>query len=119
SVSSRRRLSVLKTVLANLAAAKVALSAVAAAAATGGIALAAATGNVPGTAQGPEHANPAAPIATASVSATASDTESEPAEARESEGASGTATPSPSLDGLCKAFRAGATDNPGKALQNP
>jgi hypothetical protein len=122
TVPSPRRHALLKTVVANLAAAKVALSAAAAAAATGGIALAAATGNLPSTAQGPQHANPAAPVAAATVSVTAS--EAAPSESDEpsspvGESAAGSAAPSPSLSGLCKAFRAGAADNPGKALQNP
>lgn len=110
----------LKTVIANMAAAKVALSAAAAAAATGGIAIAAATGNLPSTAQGPDHANQAAHPAASSVSVAApeaSESDEASSPANESEGAS--ATPSPSLSGLCKAYQAGATDNPGKALQNP
>ncbi|MGH3745712.1 MAG: hypothetical protein ACRDTP_12700, partial [Mycobacteriales bacterium] len=33
--------------------------------------------------------------------------------------ASASATPSPSLVGLCRAFQAGATSNPGEAVNNP
>jgi hypothetical protein len=121
TVPSRRRYSMLKTVLANAAAAKVALSAAAAAAATGGIAIAAATGNLPGTAQGPDHANPAASatFSTGAPSSGAAGSESAEPSSEASEGAGGSAAPSPSLSGLCTAFQAGVADNPGKALENP
>jgi hypothetical protein len=121
TVPSRRRTALFKSVLANLAAAKVALAATAAAAATGGIALAASTGNLPGTSQGAAHAHQPAPVAVSESAehgaAPAGETES--AEPSASEAARPSTTPSPSLNGLCKAFQAGATDNPGKALDNP
>jgi hypothetical protein len=120
----------LKTALANALAAKIALAS-AAAAATGGIALAAATGNLPDT------SGADAPVAAASdstgvstdqptdpVSPTGTDGVSDPAEPTESAEPSESveptdAGPSPSLNGLCKAYQAGATSNPGKAISNP
>jgi hypothetical protein len=133
TVPSRRRIPMLKTALANLIAAKIAASAAVAAAATGGIALAAATGNLPGPLQGAAHSAfgaPAAHVASQAGSAhgqphrapapESTDASSAPVvEPSESDGPSGTATPSPSLHGLCTAFQAGATNNPGKALANP
>src|SRR5919197_1922250 len=74
NVPTRRRSALLKSVLANLAAAKVVLAATAAAAATGSVALVAATGNLPGTAQGGGHANQHAPIAASSSAAEAATT---------------------------------------------
>jgi hypothetical protein len=71
---------------------------VVAATAVGGAALAARTGNLPESlgrgAKPSAHASPFAP-------------------------ARGKASPSPSLVGLCRAYHAGAGDNPGKALENP
>ena len=121
TVPSRRRPAMLKSALANLAAAKVVFAAAAAAAATGGIAVAAATGNLPGTAQGPGHAQQPGPAAASnSTTHRGAPPSSEPAtEASHSQATHPSATPSPSLRGLCRAFQAGATDNPGKALQNP
>ncbi len=107
---------------------KVAALAALAAAATGGIALAAATGNLPGPLQDTAHSAFGAPA----VATDAADPSDEPSESVEptqaapqapvltgSETSSGSASPSPSLDGLCKAFQAKATSNPGKALANP
>lgn len=129
-----RRLSVLKTVLADAVAAKLVLGAAVAAAATGGIAVAAATGNLPGGTHHHQqhaavgltsHANARhhgqqAPIPQPTASATASSSvASTSAASAPTASGSAAATPSPSLHGLCTAFRAGATDNPGKALENP
>jgi hypothetical protein len=123
-VSSRRRIPLLKTAFANLVAAKIAAATAVAAAAAGGVALAAATGNLPGPLQHAAHAAFNAPAAQPSHPApSGSDDPSEAApsspEAEASGRPSDAGTPSPSLTGLCKAFQAGATDNPGKALTNP
>jgi hypothetical protein len=125
NVPSRRKALVLRAAFSNLLAAKIAAAAAVAAAATGGMAIAAATGNLPG----PLHdstprvdAATAAAHSSAAASAAAStsaESSSAPAEPSESEAPGSSATPHPSLDGLCKAFRAGATDNPGKAISNP
>jgi hypothetical protein len=106
----------------------------AAAVAAGGVVLAAETGGWPNA---PVYlvAPPAAAAAThqpsrhpepSDSSEPADPTSSEappssPAEPSESGSESGTseATPTPSLTGLCKAYQAGATSNPGKALENP
>ena len=86
----------MKTALAKLLTIKAA--AVVAATAVGGVAFAASTGNLPesfgGGAKPGAHASPS------------------PHER-------GNASPSPSLVGLCRAYHAGAGDNPGKALENP
>ncbi|HZC69711.1 MAG TPA: hypothetical protein VE442_03355 [Jatrophihabitans sp.] len=129
TVPTRRRLAMLKSVLANFAAAKVVLSAAAAAAATGGIAIAAATGALPGTSHGDQHAQnrlvaPTSASAQSSHSAAAnsaaSSRENEPAsEASESAATHGSATPSPSLPGLCNAYQRGVAASHGKALENP
>jgi hypothetical protein len=121
--SPRRRHLTVKTALANLLTAKLAAAAAVAATATGGVALAAATGHLSGSTHPAAH-----PVAVTSVAGATDDpgetpgTESGGApatEAAESRDTGGSATPSPSLVGLCRAFQAGATDNPGKALQNP
>jgi hypothetical protein len=114
-----RRRSMLKTALAKLATAKVAL--VLAAVGGGGVALAAGSGNLPGVGSADSH-----PTGRPSTSVTASENSSHStaaaaaangAEAGKSHAPSG--TPSPNLTGLCTAFNAGAGDNPGKALENP
>ena len=73
----------------------------------GGVALAAATGHMPSDHSGITTAARSA----ASVSASPSGT-----------GKAGShpgATPSPSMRGLCQAYTAHASDNPGKSLDNP
>ena len=141
--SRPRRPALLKTVLANVVAAKVALTATLAAAATGGIAFAAASLDSPGSSGGPHSA--AAPYSSVSRSNDPSDESADPTPGESDESSASTgepsesagepsqsdsespgsesphpkATPSPSLSGLCKAYRAGATDNPGKAISNP
>lgn len=100
-VPQPRRRSMIQTAIAKLLTLKVAGAAVAATAA-GGVALAAGTGNLPGVAGD----RPAGVHATAKPSDNA-------------ENKHGNAAPSPSLVGLCRAFQAGAGDNPGKALENP
>jgi hypothetical protein len=133
TVPPRRRIPMLKAALANLIAVKVAAGAAVAAAATGGIALAAASGNLPAPLQGAAHSAFGAPAAHgasqassahgrphgAPVPASTAASTAPTFEPSESNHPSGTATPSPSLRGLCNAFQAGATSNPGKALANP
>ena len=103
-IQSRRR-SMIETAIAKLLTLKVAAAAVVTVAATGGVALAAANGTLP---------NPLGGKPTAKPSASAADHgENDPS----AKGAKG--SPSPSLVGLCRAFKAGAGDNPGKALENP
>ena len=118
----------LKTALAKLATAKVAI--VLAAAGGGGVALAAGSGHLPGAGTTDHHVSDR-PTGSMSGSAHASNGHGSPsvaahsaAPAEESAGAgrrSGTpnGSPSPNLRGLCTAFHAGVGDNPGKALDNP
>ncbi|MFE9691304.1 hypothetical protein [Micromonospora sp. NPDC005806] len=83
-------------------------AAVVAVTATGGVAFAAATGTLP---------NPLTdPSAKPSAHATG-----KPSDAADKGKGAGDAkgSPSPNLVGLCRAYRAGAGDNPGKALENP
>ncbi|MFR9778687.1 hypothetical protein ACL02O_21900 [Micromonospora sp. MS34] len=83
-------------------------TAVLAVTATGGVALAAATGTLP---------NPLTE-SSAKPSMAATGTPSDAADhGKGPAGAKG--EPSPNLVGLCRAFQAGAGDNPGKALENP
>ena len=110
----------LKTALAKLATAKVAIALLAVGG--GGVALAAGSGNLPGVGSPDSH-----PTGRPSISVTASENAShstaaaaagsKSAEAGKSHAPSG--TPSPNLQGLCTAFNAGVGDNPGKALDNP
>jgi hypothetical protein len=100
-VPQPRRRSMIQTAIAKLLTLKVAGAALAVAA-TGGVAVAATTGNLPGTAA----ERPAGVHATA-----------KPSDKADNE--HGNASPSPSLVGLCHAYKAGAGDNPGKALENP
>ncbi|MET8838426.1 hypothetical protein ABZV78_31620 [Micromonospora sp. NPDC004540] len=73
-----------------------------------GVAFAAATGTLPG----PLTDRPAKPSTYATAAPSATDGKGRgPAEAKGS--------PSPNLVGLCRAYRAGAGDNPGKALESP
>ncbi|MGY0005030.1 hypothetical protein ACW0Q9_14115, partial [Micromonospora sp. I033] len=83
-------------------------AAVLAVTAGGGVAFAAATGTLPG------------PLAdrSAKPSAHATDTPS-PNDGKGKGPADAKGTPSPNLVGLCRAYRAGAGDNPGKALESP
>jgi len=102
--SPRRRL-VLKSSLLSLLTTKAAMAA-AATAAVGTVTLAAATGALPNPVSGgPGDTSGPAQLGVASSSARLSATPK--------------ATPSPSMVGLCHAFLAGATSNPGKAAANP
>jgi hypothetical protein len=102
-----RRRSMLQTALAKFLTLKVAAAAVVTVAATGGVALAATNGALP------DALSNHSPTAKPSAHSTADDS----AKPSASTGAKG--SPSPSLVGLCRAYQAGAGDNPGKALENP
>jgi hypothetical protein len=130
SSSPQRRRFMLKPALANLFAAKLATvgGAAAAAVATGGIAVAAVTGNLP--TQGDDHPRPHPMHTIASQSPnpshspeTSPDADDDTPIASHKPVSSRTPEPSPvvkpspnpSLDGLCRAFQAGALNNDGKA----
>jgi len=126
STPESRRKPMLKTALAKLATAKVAI--VLAAVGGGGVALAAGSGHLPGAGTTDHHASRPASSATGSTHASDSHHSARPA-AQGSGAAAGAAaagrsatpngSPSPNLRGLCTAFNAGVGDNPGKALDNP
>lgn len=115
-----RRPSMIKATVTKLLAAKLLAATAVAAAATGGLALAATTGALP-TPSGHTHpavtpssgghdgaGGPGAQASGLDVGAGSS-----------SAAAHASATPSPSLVGLCRAYQAGATSNPGQAAHNP
>lgn len=108
--ASRRQ----RRVLAGLLSAKVALAALLVAA-TGGVALAAATGTLPGSLGGADEGTTPGATAGGHPSPTAgpdgSPTPAAPA--------SGRPTDSPSLVGLCTAYRAEANENRRRALETP
>lgn len=95
------RPSMLKTALAKLLTVKAA--AVVSGLSLGGVALAAGTGVMP---------NPLSPSPASHATAT-------PTAASAHTGGHGAAHPSPSLVGLCRAYAAEATNNPGKAADSP
>ncbi|GAA4573550.1 hypothetical protein GCM10023176_38780 [Micromonospora coerulea] len=97
----------LETALAKLLTLKVGATALALTA-TGGVALAAATGTLP------------TPLTDSTAKSSAHAT-GKPSDAADKGKKSGDekGTPSPNLVGLCRAYQAGAGDNPGKALENP
>jgi hypothetical protein len=104
----------IKSFIGRLIATKALAAAAVVALAGGGIAVAATTG----TASHGKSASAQAKVAARHASETDSEgPETEPAEPSESGEADG--TPTPSLEGLCHAFQAGATSNPGKAIDNP
>jgi hypothetical protein len=107
-VLQQRRRSMLETALAKLLTLKVAGAAAVAVVATGGVALASANGVLPNPMSDNANVQPS-PHATGKPSA----------QSATSSGEKGGASPSPSLVGLCRAYKAGAGDNPGKALENP
>lgn len=118
----------LKSALAKLATAKVAI--VLAAVGGGGVALAAGSGHLPGADSADHHVS-AQPTGGVTGSAHASGGHgSASAAAHSSAAAVGSAaagrqsgtpngSPSPNLRGLCTAFNAGVGESPGKALDNP
>ncbi len=142
-LAARRRPSMLKTALAQLAAAKILTAGVVAAAATGGVALAASTDHLPhiggsstvaspSTTESPDtEGDQPTEEATDGQGGTegtdvGTDGDTDPAEApgdestdQSQQSADEAATPSPSLTGLCRAYQAGATSHGGKAAQNP
>lgn len=115
-VPQPRRRSMLKTTLAKLLTTKIAVAAAATAAVTaGGVGAVAATGNLPsphGGSPSVEKTTPAAPSATADPTRG-----SQPAQSENGDGHD--ASPSPSLEGLCRAYTAGAGSEHGKALDSP
>jgi hypothetical protein len=127
-----RRRSVLKTAAAKLLAAKVVVGVAAAAAATSGVAVAAATNH----ATGPVNNNARPAVAASGTHTTGGAPSAEPSRpsplptpaslgrpssAHPSRSTSHAAqgSPSPSLVGLCTAYQAGVSNNPGRALDNP
>jgi hypothetical protein len=116
----------LKTALAKLATAKVAI--VLAAVGGGGVALAAGSGHLPGAGATDHHAGrPSGSVSGSAhasgghrpASAAAHRSADAPGSAAASRPATPKGSPSPNLRGLCTAFQAGVGDNPGKALDNP
>jgi hypothetical protein len=103
-----RRPSMLSTAISKILAAKALAAVVLLAGTTGGVALATTVSGTP---------SPADETAAASTAAPA------PSDPEENAGSEPDATaspaPQPSLAGLCKAWSAGATDNPGSAANNP
>lgn len=100
----------LRTALAKLLTVKVAaVAAVAAATLAGGVALAA-TGHLP---------NPVSGLGSAPPSTAGSELADERRGGPDTGAQGVTASPSPSLEGLCQAYLAGAADNPGRALDSP
>ena len=95
-------------------------AAVLAATAIGGVAVAAGTGSLPtqhrddAAARRTHASQPARPAHPAQPAHPTGAPATSPGSTR-----AHTATPAPSLIGLCRAFAAGAGDNPGKALDNP
>jgi hypothetical protein len=105
-VPQPRRRSMLESAVAKLLTLKAAAAAAVVITATGGVALAASAGVLPNPMS--DDASAAKPSAHAT---------GKPSTAGEKK--SDSAAPSPSLVGLCRAYVAGAGDNPGKALDNP
>lgn len=109
----------LRRTLRNLGAAKAALVAALLVLAGGGIALAAASG--PAAPSGTHSGRPAfaAPRTDASERSEPEAPDTDAPETDSGKPKSAGETPSPSLIGLCHAVQAGATSNPGKAIENP
>lgn len=132
-----RRASMIKSLVTKLLAAKLATTAAVAAAATGGLTLAAATGNLPAPiehaahavfgasngSQGAQDLSASGAPSTDSPSDAAgagepTDSQTDEPSVTDSASDSSSETPSPSLPGLCHAFQAHSTDNPGKWLDS-
>jgi hypothetical protein len=96
-----------RSMLAKLLTLKAAAAAAVAITATGGVALAASAGVLPNP-----MSDRGAPATEPSAHATGKPSTAGAKKA-------GSAAPSPSLVGLCQAYAAGASSNPGKALENP
>jgi hypothetical protein len=115
-----RRPSMFSTALSKILAAKALAAVVLLAGATGGVALAANASSAPSsstdessvTSTATADPEPAYADDAADPDADSDETAAEP-------GATKAPSPEPSILGLCKAWAAGATDNPGKAAENP
>jgi hypothetical protein len=125
STPESRRKPMLKTALAKLATAKVAIAL--AAVGGGGVALAAGSGHLPGAGTAEHHVSDR-PTASVTGSARASGGHGTASAAAHTSAAAGSAaaghatpsgSPSPNLRGLCTALNASVGDNPGKALGKP
>jgi hypothetical protein len=108
---------------ANAFAAKAIAGMVAMFALTGGVALAGATSNLPAPLQRAAHSAFNAPLPHHHGAPNSRRHESHPTSAPSGSRPTGAsdikASPSPNLAGLCHAFQAGATSNPGNAIRNP
>jgi hypothetical protein len=114
-----RKRSMIKTALLKFVTLKVAAAALSATA-VGGVALAAGTGHLPEPLGGP--APSVRPTATHDTGKAPTAGDKHPSASPSpspSSSSSPSSSPSPSLVGLCRAYQAGAGDNPGKALDNP
>jgi hypothetical protein len=109
-IPRQRRLSMLKTTIAKLLTAKAA--AVVAAAGAGGIALAAGTGVLP--VELPNAASDHSVVATSAPAPHGDSPAAEPAKPAQAGG-----NPAPSMVGLCRAYNAELSNNPGKAMESP
>lgn len=107
-----RRPSMLSTALSKILAAKALATVVLLAGAGGGVALAA---NASQSSSSSTDETSVTSTETAEPGSTGDDAVDPDADATTAAGA----TPEPSIAGLCKAWAAGATDNPGKAAENP
>ncbi len=108
-----RRPSMLSTALSKILAAKALAAVVLVAGATGGVALAANATSAPSSST-----DETSTTATADAGPTA-DPDAAPGDAAPADDASKAPTPEPSIIGLCRAWAAGAGDNPGEAAENP
>jgi hypothetical protein len=112
-----RRPSMLSTALSKILAAKALAAVVLVAGATGGVALAANASSAPSSSD--ETAATSTATADADNEEGANPDAGSDATAAPAPDATKAPSPEPSILGLCKAWSAGATDNPGKAAENP
>jgi hypothetical protein len=113
-----RRPSMLSTALSKILAAKALAALVLVAGATGGVALAANASSAPSsTAETTTSTDPGPGDDEDAKSGSAADSDSD--ESGAGSDATKAPSPEPSIIGLCRAWAAGATDNPGKAAENP
>jgi hypothetical protein len=115
--SAPRRPSMLSTALSKILAAKALAAVVLLAGATGGVALAANASSGPSSADETVTSTETADPEPADDENTDSDADSDENAAEPD--ATKAPSPEPSIIGLCRAWAAGATDNPGKAAENP
>jgi hypothetical protein len=110
-----RRPSMLSTALSKILAAKALAAMVLLAGAGGGVALATTVSDLPSSPPADQQAVTSTPTGSPAPS-----DDREPGSGRAADGGPDRATsPQPSLAGLCNAWAAGATDNPGAAADNP